>query len=121
MSKHEDPKSVVTLEVERGVAWVTLNRPTKRNAISPTVNRRMLEILDEVEAMADVGVMVLTGAGEAFSAGMDLKEYFREPEEAGRPALLKARRDSYEWKWRRLMYFEKATIAMVNGWWSSTR
>lgn len=107
---------VVTLEVERGVAWVTLNRPEKRNALSPAVNRRMLEILDEVEENDEVGVMVLTGAGDAFSAGMDLKEYFRQPEAEGRAATLRARRQAYEWKWRRLMYFEKPTIAMVNGW-----
>jgi trans-feruloyl-CoA hydratase/vanillin synthase len=112
----EDSKSVVKVEIDNGVAWVTLNRPDKRNAMSPTLNKRMLEVLDEVEANDDVGVMVLTGAGDAFAAGMDLKEYFRESEAKGRPATLKARRDAYEWQWRRLMYFEKATIAMVNGW-----
>lgn len=109
-------KDVVTLEVERGVAWVTLNRPDKRNAISPAINSRMLEILDEVEADDNVGLMVLTGAGDSFSAGMDLKEYFRQPEAEGRAATLRARRQAYEWKWRRLLYFEKPTIAMVNGW-----
>lgn len=112
----EDSKSVVKIEVENGVAWVTLNRPDKRNAMNPTMNKRMLEVLDEIEANDEVGVMVLTGAGEAFAAGMDLKEYFRESEAAGRAATLRARRDAYEWQWRRLMYFEKPTIAMVNGW-----
>ena len=112
----ESDQQPVLLDVKDGIAWVTLNRPDKRNALSPMLNRRMLEILDEVEADPDVGVMVLTGAGEAFSAGMDLDQYFRQPEAAGRAAVLRARREAYEWKWRRLMYFEKPTIAMVNGW-----
>ncbi len=114
MSNEAEP--VVLMEIERGVAWVTINRPDKRNAISPSVNARMLEILDEIEDNDEVGVMVLTGSGDAFSAGMDLKEYFREPEAAGRAATLRTRRQAYEWKWRRLRYFEKPTIAMVNGW-----
>jgi trans-feruloyl-CoA hydratase/vanillin synthase len=110
------PTDVVLLDVEDEIAWVTLNRPDKRNAMNPAVNKRMLEILDELEDRDDVKVMVLTGAGDSFSAGMDLKEYFRETEAAGRGATLKARRAAYEWYSRRLVYFEKATIAMVNGW-----
>jgi feruloyl-CoA hydratase/lyase len=112
----EDMKDTVKVEFEDGIAWVSLNRPDKRNAMSPKLNMRMLEVLDELEADERCGVVVLTGAGDAFSAGMDLKEYFREPEEQGRAAMLKARRDAYEWQWRRLMFFEKPTIAMVNGW-----
>jgi trans-feruloyl-CoA hydratase/vanillin synthase len=46
---------------------------------------------------------------------MDLKEYFRDPEDHSRAETLKVRRDAYTW-WRRLMWFEKPTIAMVNGW-----
>eukprot|EP01034_Spumella_vulgaris_P004030 gene4030-5149_t len=58
-------------------------RPEKRNAMSPTLNRRMLEVLDELEFRDDVGVLVLGGEGTAWSAGMDLKEYFRETEAKG--------------------------------------
>jgi glutathione S-transferase len=46
---------------------------------------------------------------------MDLKEYFRENDGKGRAAVLKSRRQSGGW-WNRLMYVEKPTIAMVNGW-----
>lgn len=109
-------KDVVRVEFERGVAWVSLNRPEKRNAMSPTLNSRMIEVLDEVEADDRCNVMVLTGEGEAFSAGMDLKEYFRDMEGKPRVVTQKARRAAYEWQWRRLRYFEKPTIAMVNGW-----
>ena len=41
-------KNLVRLEYEKGVAWVILNRPEKRNAISPALSLRMLEIFDEV-------------------------------------------------------------------------
>ncbi len=106
---------VLTIERERGVAWVTLNRPAKRNAMNPVLNARMHEVLDEIEADAACGVLVLTGAGDSFSAGMDLKEYFRETEAKGHAAVRRAQRDAYGW-WARLRWFEKTTIAMVNGW-----
>jgi trans-feruloyl-CoA hydratase/vanillin synthase len=60
--------------------------------------------------------MVLTGEGTAFSAGMDIKEYFRDMKDKPRIETIKVRRLNYEWQWRRLRYFEKPTIAMVNGW-----
>jgi feruloyl-CoA hydratase/lyase len=60
------------------VAWVELNRPDKRNAMSPALNRDMVDVLQTLDADDDCGVLVLTGAGESWSAGMDLKEYFRE-------------------------------------------
>ena len=107
--------STVRVEFEAGVAWVTLNRPEKRNCMNPTLNSEMFEVLDYVEADDRCGVMVLTGAGESFSAGMDLKEYFRETEVKGHLAVRKAQRDAYGW-WRRMRWLEKPTIAMVNGW-----
>ncbi|AOG09793.1 MAG: p-hydroxycinnamoyl CoA hydratase/lyase [Alphaproteobacteria bacterium] len=105
----------VLVEFDNGIAFVTLNRPEKRNAMSPKLNIRMLEVLDELEADDRCGVLVLRGAGQSWSAGMDLKEYFRENDGKGRAAVLKSRRQSGGW-WNRLMYFEKPTIAMVNGW-----
>ena len=108
-------EDVVKVEFDRGVAWVTLNRPEKRNALNPALNKRMLEIIDELEGDEHCGVFVLTGAGEAWSAGMDLKEYFRDNDDKPREATLKARRQAAAW-WNRLQYFEKPTIAMVNGW-----
>jgi trans-feruloyl-CoA hydratase/vanillin synthase len=106
---------VVLVEIDRRVATVTFNRPLKRNAMNPALNVKMLEVLDHLEGNDEVGVVVLTGAGESWSAGMDLKEYFRDNDGKGRAATLKARRQSGGW-WQRLMFFEKPTIAMVNGW-----
>ncbi|HKR90216.1 MAG TPA: p-hydroxycinnamoyl CoA hydratase/lyase [Phenylobacterium sp.] len=113
MSDHDS--QVATCTVERKVAWVSLNRPDKRNSMSPVLNRRMMQILDELEFSEDVGVVVLTGAGTAFSAGMDLQEYIRIPQSEGLAAVRRAQRESYGW-WRRLRWYQKPTIAMVNGW-----
>lgn len=107
--------NVVEYVIENRIAWVKFNRPEKRNCMSPTLNRRMMEVLDELEYNDEVGVLVLTGEGTAFSAGMDLKEYFVETEKDGLAGTRKAQRESYGW-WKRLREFYKPTIAMVNGW-----
>jgi trans-feruloyl-CoA hydratase/vanillin synthase len=83
--------------------------------MSPRVNRAMFKALEALEFREDFGVLVLTGEGSAWSAGMDLKEYFRETEATGLAGTRKAQRESYGW-WRRLRWFQKPTIAMVNGW-----
>ncbi|MEO7786803.1 MAG: p-hydroxycinnamoyl CoA hydratase/lyase [Sphingomicrobium sp.] len=108
--------TTVAIERDEGIAWVTMNRPDKRNAMSPTMNREMLEVLEELELDDSIGVVVLTGAGEAFTAGMDLKEYFRETDQASAVAKMRIRRAAGEWQWRKLRTYPKPTIAMVNGW-----
>jgi trans-feruloyl-CoA hydratase/vanillin synthase len=109
------PNGVVAFDVVDRIAWVSFNRPEKRNAMSPTLNRDMMAVLDLLEFRDDVGVLVLTGEGSAWTAGMDLKEYFRETEKDGLSGTRKAQRESYGW-WRRLRWYQKPTIAMVNGW-----
>ena len=105
----------VAYDIVDRIAWVRFNRPDKRNCMSPTLNRDMMAVLDALEYRDDVGVLVLSGEGTAWSAGMDLKEYFRETEAKGLGATRQAQRESYGW-WRRLRWFQKPTIAMVNGW-----
>jgi trans-feruloyl-CoA hydratase/vanillin synthase len=112
----ERPESeTVSFVIEDGIAWVSFNRPEKRNCMSPKLNRQMMRVLDQLEYRDDVGVLVLTGEGTAWSAGMDLKEYFRDTEALGLAGTRAAQRESYGW-WRRLRWYEKPTIAMVNGW-----
>ena len=101
--------------IENGIAWLSFNRPDKRNCMNPALNRRMGELLDELESRDDFGVLVLKGEGTAWSAGMDLKEYFRETEAQGLWATRKSQREAYNW-WKRLRWFQKPTVAMVNGW-----
>src|SRR3569833_2487001 len=106
---------VATYSVENRIAWVRFNRPEKRNAMNPPLNRKMLEVLEELEFREDVGVLVLTGEGAAWSAGMDLKVYFCEFEAFGLKGTRKAQSEAYAW-WRKLRWYQKPTIAMVNGW-----
>ena len=68
----------VLVEFEDRIAWVTINRPEKRNAISPALAAKMSETLDALETDDRCGVVVITGTGKAFHSGMDLKEFFRE-------------------------------------------
>jgi trans-feruloyl-CoA hydratase/vanillin synthase len=75
----------------------------------------MLRVITELEFRDDVGVLVLTGEGEAWSAGMDLKEYFRETEAQGLQGVRNSQREAYTW-WERMRNYQKVTIAMINGW-----
>jgi trans-feruloyl-CoA hydratase/vanillin synthase len=108
-------EETVSLKIENRIAWVSYNRPEKRNCMSPKLNRQMMRVLDSIEFREDVGVVVLTGEGDAFSAGMDLQEYFRDNEAKGLGAIRQSQREAYGW-WDRLRWFEKPTIGMVQGW-----
>ncbi len=115
MTTERAEQDTVAFEVRDGVAWVKFNRPEKRNCMSPKLNRQMLRVITDLEFRDDVGVLVLSGEGTAWSAGMDLKEYFRETEAQGLGAIRQAQREAYAW-WERLRWYQKVTIAMVNGW-----
>lgn len=106
----------VIVEFDEGIAWVSLNRPEKRNAMSPTLNVEMLDVLERLEFDDRCDVLVLTGAGESFSAGMDLKQYFRETDHESAQFKAKVRAAAAAWQWRKLRFYSKPTIAMVNGW-----
>src|SRR5882762_8139352 len=67
--------SDVLVEHRSGVAWITLNRPDARNALSRDVNLQLKDLADELEDRDDVRAIVITGSGDkAFCAGADLKE-----------------------------------------------
>ena len=67
----------VLVEVSDGVGVLTLNRPEARNAVDLATARALAAAVDDLEARADVAVLVLTGAGGTFCAGMDLKAFSR--------------------------------------------
>jgi feruloyl-CoA hydratase/lyase len=106
----------VLVEFEDKIAWVTLNRPEKRNAMSPPLNDEMVKVMEALELDERCGVFVLTGAGDSFSAGMDLREYFRALDGLPYEQQLAGRRSAWQWQWKHMMAFCKPTIAMVNGW-----
>ena len=105
----------VKIEREEGVTFLYFNRPEKRNAMSPQLCAEMVAALTELESDDATQVLVLTGAGDAFSAGMDLREYFRALDEDPR-GRQRAQRDAQQFTHHKLVDFPRVTIAMVNGW-----
>ena len=104
----------IKVEVRDGIAWAILNRPDKRNAMSPALHTEMDDALGRLEYDDDVRVVVVTGAGGNFSAGQDLRKFFRELE--GKPyERRKAQETANRWRWERLYLYDKPTIAMVEG------
>jgi len=76
----------VLTEVDGGVAVITINRPEARNAVNGEVARGIAAAVDEFDGAGDVRVLIITGAGGTFSAGMDLKAFLAgdAPTVAGR-------------------------------------
>jgi methylglutaconyl-CoA hydratase len=104
--------TTIQLAYDSGVATITLNRPEKRNAISFALIDDLLRALEEVAASEAI-VLILTGAGKAFSSGMDLENLKtligRTPEQNLEDSQTMVR------MFRRLYEFPKVTIAAVNG------
>src|SRR5258708_36510759 len=65
----------VLTEVEDGIAVITINRPEARNAVNGEVARGIAAAVEEFDGSGDAAVLILTGAGGTFSAGMDLKGF----------------------------------------------
>src|SRR5436190_1846172 len=66
----------VLLDIKDGIALITLNRPGKLNALNYDLIDRLMVALDTIETDAEIGAVILTGAGErAFSAGADITEF----------------------------------------------
>jgi trans-feruloyl-CoA hydratase/vanillin synthase len=97
-----------------GITWITFNRPEKRNAMNPTLHLEMEKILYELETDEETKAIVITGAGNSWSAGMDLKEYFRETDK-NPEARFRSQTAHRRWATDLLSWSRKPTIAMVNG------
>lgn len=108
--------NTVDVEFEEQIAYVYFNRPDKKNCMSPTLNREMYATLHALELDDRCGVVVLSGRGEAWSAGMDLKEYFRETDNESDTFKMRIREETAAWQQIKLRNLAKPTIAMVNGW-----
>lgn len=103
------------IEIKDRVAKVILNRPEKKNAMNPQLHRDMTAALDELRYEDRAAVLVITGAGDSFCAGMDLKEVFHDLKVKNPKEFDRVYRMATDWRGRTLRYFPKPTIAMVNG------
>jgi len=106
------PYAALQLAFDAGIATVTLHRPDKRNAISFELLGELLAVLDEVEA-SGAQILILTGAGKAFCAGLDLEELKSLLGKTQAENLADSERIAQVF--RRLYDCPKPTIAAVNG------
>jgi len=103
--------SLVLLEKTERIAWVTLNRPDKLNALNNGLLQELDQIFAGLEEDGDVGVVVVTGAGEkAFVAGADISELKDLDSASARVQALKGQE-----VFNRIERMPKPVIAAVNG------
>ena len=121
MNERTDTAPHLRVEKRDGIAYVTMNRPEKRNAFSPEMMVRLCDSWDDLESDANVRVVLLTGAGgKAFSAGGDLGTLI--------PLMMRTREPVGEWEQRfaadrkqlgrgilRNATFFKPIVAAING------
>jgi len=74
----------IDVRTERRVRWITLNRPERRNALDLATCKEIVAAFKAADADPGVGCLLLSGAGPAFCAGMDLKETGVDPDELAR-------------------------------------
>lgn len=116
-----DGSPVLLVEKRPHSLWITLNRPHKLNALSAELVRLLRAAIREAAADDEVRVVVLRGAGRAFSAGYDIEE------ETTGGEVGEGLAEATPWRWRQdlqaavdttmeIFHFPKPTIAMVHGW-----
>ncbi len=97
--------STIILEKKGKIAKITLNRPDNMNAVNTVLRRELGEAFEEAENDPEINVIILTGAGRAFCAGVDLKELGKSTETL----------TTFPSVWDQIRLCEKPTIAAVNG------
>lgn len=112
MSIRHEPQAPVLVEARGAVAYVSLNRPHALNALNVPLEDALISALEDLATRAEIRVIVLRGAGRAFSAGADLKE-----REEGGAGDVDATLDSYHngSAFMRLWGIDKVVIAAVHG------
>lgn len=100
----------IIYEKEDGIATIKLNRPQVLNAMNKQLWLDFQAALEDVKNDPDIKVLIVTGEGRAFSTGADLKDSKDRTIEQYRDYLVELQETS-----RKIIRFEKATIAAING------
>lgn len=105
----------IKFEVQDGIARLTLNRPDKLNSFTDDMHAELRVALDSIQADMSVRVLVLTGAGRAFSAGQDLGDRAMQIQAGKMPDIGNTVERNYKPLVLRLQNLRVPTIAAVNG------
>jgi len=104
--------NIIVSDVESNVVTITLNRPKKKNALSIALRDEVSSALTELAAYSEVKVVVITGAGDVFSAGFDMKEFQQGMLDKKFNAKIWASSDRFH---HSILFFPLPIIAAVNG------
>lgn len=99
-----------------GITTIAFNRPEKRNAMSPQLHNEMFQLLTDLRYEKETRVIVLTGAGEHFCAGQDLKQYSLEMESQPERIRDEVREKVRRWRNEMLRTLPQPVIARITGW-----
>lgn len=103
-------RKYLDLSIEKRVATVTLDRPEKRNALSPEVLQEVETLFTELSGMEEVAVIIFTGGEKYFSAGFDLS-FIRTLEKVSNEAFTSLFHRAY----RAIMFCAQPVIAAIGG------
>lgn len=106
---------LVKIQLHEHTATLTLNRPEKRNALSRALMKELHQALDDVHQERKVRGVIITGAGEAFCAGMDLAEMLAVSQQEDRHEQWRADSIVYHELTEAMLRFPKPLMAAVNG------
>jgi enoyl-CoA hydratase/carnithine racemase len=105
-------ENITVSEVDSAVVTITLNRPEKKNALSLALRDEVSDTLNKLSGMSDVKTVVITGAGDVFSAGFDLKEFKKGMNDKDFMGRLWSSSDRFH---HSVLFFPLPIIAAVNG------
>lgn len=105
-------ETIIMSDIKDGIAVITLNRPEKKNALSIKMRDEVVSALMQLAGNPDVKVVVITGAGNTFSAGFDLKEFQQSMADPAFNGRLWASSDRFH---HTLLFYPLPVIAAVNG------
>ena len=98
--------------IANGICTITLDRPKKKNALSIALRDEIASTLNGLASNPELKVVILTGAGNVFSAGFDLDEFQQAADDPEFHAALWASSDRYH---HTVLYFPLPIVAAVNG------